>query len=482
MYTATTVGIHRSIFSFNLTRPYPFRWFSPLVFVGGSVVIVLVTFLSVATSGYETVSVYSANPNDTEAQQTYFSKWPSFLSANTKSTCVSTTVPVSSNFYTNNTAFTYTLSTIQQGPAADSQQIVGSLPYHNNKLQNCSVVSIAMTLESMERTTAQIARQEWGASLEAFITCLVDGQEGLTTVNLTTTWDFEPAGIMYTTSGEQFIGVNESYSSLWWGQSMMAWYYTEFVGNVENAVESVDGNSIYKGYIIMDRSDGPPTDEEEIKSLDFFHPKCYYAPFSSNGGISISWCKDMNLSELIHSDDSSVLPGIWSNADALSKAMYYTILADLGQSDDSHPSILTSTDLLEYFTRNFSQISQSAFDNNLKSALLAQGPFTAENASRWHLDVWPAFISTEYLCQQPRLKQGGSLIMVVVVADLVLLQAIWTVFKFGIDFFLQRKYPEINNCDRCQSRAEDEIQILSSALRAPSSSNDDQGRGYTKLA
>ena len=44
--------MHESILSYNLSRPYPFRWFTWLVFGGGVIATVLFTVINLAADGY----------------------------------------------------------------------------------------------------------------------------------------------------------------------------------------------------------------------------------------------------------------------------------------------------------------------------------------------------------------------------------------------------------------------------------------------
>ena len=41
-----------SIFSYSITRPYPLRWFTPVTVVGGTVALVLFSFLNLLSTGY----------------------------------------------------------------------------------------------------------------------------------------------------------------------------------------------------------------------------------------------------------------------------------------------------------------------------------------------------------------------------------------------------------------------------------------------
>lgn len=47
--------MHRSIFTYGLTRPYPYPWFTWVVVVGGVMATALLSALNLAANGYEIV-------------------------------------------------------------------------------------------------------------------------------------------------------------------------------------------------------------------------------------------------------------------------------------------------------------------------------------------------------------------------------------------------------------------------------------------
>ncbi|KAF5980579.1 hypothetical protein FCOIX_4720 [Fusarium coicis] len=213
--------MHASYFSYNLSRPYPYVWFTPVLVIGGLIATALVAFLSVATQGYETISMATSNPNTTSENRNPFSDWPSFLTANTKSLCSTTTIPIGTEFYTNNTGLKYTVTKIWCGDnPKEPDALLGSLPYLNNPFQSCAVNGITIEFEGIDRSASQIAPQQWGAKLRASLSCEVDTPSGMTTVNMTTTYDIN--GIDNDV-GTAFPGRNETAkASLWWGESLLA--------------------------------------------------------------------------------------------------------------------------------------------------------------------------------------------------------------------------------------------------------------------
>ena len=136
-------------------------------------------------------------------------------------------------------------------------------------------------------------------------------------------------------------------------------------------------------------------------------------------------------------------PNIWEAADVLAKAAYSTVLTDLGQVSAS-PNILTDSEYLTYFTSNFSEARHEIANAYPGPATQAYG--TEGTGS---LGTTPSVISTKYLCQVPQRKSGSNLFVSVLVADLVFLQAVWFLFKFGVDVLFLRGKPGANHCQGC---------------------------------
>lgn len=46
--------MHESVFSYTLSRPYPYRWFTYIVWLGGAAALALFSVVSLAANGYTT--------------------------------------------------------------------------------------------------------------------------------------------------------------------------------------------------------------------------------------------------------------------------------------------------------------------------------------------------------------------------------------------------------------------------------------------
>ncbi len=58
------------------------------------------------------------------------------------------------------------------------------------------------------------------------------------------------------------------------------------------------------------------------------------------------------------------------------------------------------------------------------------------------LQISAAVISTKYLCQVPKRKSTGTILVSILVADLVFMQALWKIFTFCSQAWLDHKDPQ----------------------------------------
>jgi hypothetical protein len=121
------------------------------------------------------------------------------------------------------------------------------------------------------------------------------------------------------------------------------------------------------------------------------------------------------------------------SVDTLAKAFYSAISADLGSS---RSTILTDEATLQRYTSNYSNI---IFD------LVAAGP---ANNSYDNLKmigkphITPSTIFTTYLCQTPERKLTTALIISVLLTNLVLLRALWTIVTMVATYLAKANDPK----------------------------------------
>ncbi|XDG09694.1 hypothetical protein ABKA04_009309 [Annulohypoxylon sp. FPYF3050] len=448
-------GKYESFFSYGVTRPFPFRWFTPGAIIGGIVCLALFTFLNFASSGYNLVVQISSNPNGTTAEGSWLQHWPSFLTAKVQPTCEPANLPVNSQIFTNQTALTYTLTSVWQYDTATGGYIAfPSLSYYNNVLENCSVASIEMNLEALDRAANQFAYSEWGAVLRSYATCQIATSTGVVFFNLTQTYEYVPSTASYTDIykflGTGFLSRNHTTrASLWWGESLMSMYWGAVTWQMQAERKNKTNNNefgIRKGTVSF-MLNGTFSD---IQDLHFFSTDyrfiidkggAYYDVIHP-GTLPSNIAKPLTAGSL---NSVSEYPNIWVKADTLAKSTYSTILTDLGQTAIV-PNILNDEGLLTYFTSNFSQIRMANF-----KAGPGNDSFNTLKSTTGPLGVTPSVITTTYLCQVPQLKSAGNLILAIIVADLVLLQSMWQLYKIIAEWYLTSRQPSANYCQGCMN-------------------------------
>ena len=445
--------MHQSLFSFPITRNYPYKWFTPSVVIGGIIATALFSLLNFAASGYSLVGRYTGDPNATIASQGWVRKWPAFIAGSTQPTCEPTVIPINTVFQTNNTALTFTLTHVYFVSGADVKS-EGSVPYYNNPLELCNVSSIRVLLQSIGSSAAQNAIQFWNADVSADVTCRINIDRGFTFLNITASYNLVPP------SGQPigFSGRNAtSKPALWWAESLSSAYWIQttaqmFQENTDKASSDYTDHwmgPVYKGTMQF----SPQNDDarQDITSLNYYQsPSCFFETFNPNGTFADGpYCGGATVGEL-SSAGPNFLGSIWVPADSLAKSIQSTILTDLGQTRPLQANILGDAATLEYFTRNISDIINSTMpqntmngDNVKQDSRLAQSAYSASDATR-PLTVPPSVISTTYFCQIPQRKSTSSLLIALILADLVFLQATWKIFILVVDAYTARRYPELN--------------------------------------
>jgi len=151
-------------------------------------------------------------------------------------------------------------------------------------------------------------------------------------------------------------------------------------------------------------------------------------------------------------------PNIWTQADDLSKVFLSTMRTDLGQAYAT-PKILSDPELLQYYT-------ESGDVYSLDKELL-DGGYIPSPENNTLLGVRPSVLATNYLCQVPRRKPWGSLIISILVADLVLLRALWTVVTLVSTYFAKRRDPLANTCETRARSLQGEIAVSGDEQNSP---------------
>ncbi|KAI1292969.1 hypothetical protein F5Y03DRAFT_402716 [Xylaria venustula] len=156
----------------------------------------------------------------------------------------------------------------------------------------------------------------------------------------------------------------------------------------------------YSAYIQLTRnSQATNGSAEEVTGISFFKVDCF---------TERSWCRNHTIpwlmeGEYVQGHFFDPYPTIWTAVDFFGKSMWFTVMTDRGQDNASIPNMLAYPDLLANLTRNVTN------------------------------DGLESFLSTNYVCQVPEPKSAAARVFSIFIANIVLFDTLWTIFKFTVD-------------------------------------------------
>lgn len=434
-----------------MTRPYPFKWYTPAVLVGFTIATILFSVLNYASTGYTLQAAYLSDPQPTTwpGMDSWYKNWPSSLVGGNKPSCQPASIPIGSALFTNNSGLSWTVDGV--GLLSNGTiKAMPSLVYQGEKLTDCELLMITISAYiAVEPGDPSRSEGIWQVQSEGKVYCLIHTPSlGSVQLNLTSTWSFwkyEIVDNLLSPSTPIFLERDDTYPSLSWGMKLLRSSYIRLQTpllevDVEDGIPLADVNYTGVSMTFVRDSDAEITD---IKSRQFFHifPKVRKNSHrsdiqhweglgtTSKGSFLVEDAVALNLT-----------PKIWLEADNLSKAFLSTMWTDLGQVTTA-PNILSDPELLKVFT----QYSATPY----RDEVLPSGDHISSTENDTLLGVRPSVLTTNYLCQVPRRKPWGTLIIAILVADLVLLRALWTVVTFVATYFAKRRDPLANTCETC---------------------------------
>jgi hypothetical protein len=173
---------------------------------------------------------------------------------------------------------------------------------------------------------------------------------------------------------------------------------------------------------------------QDVLSTDFFtFTETIRGPKGGGG------CSGDTVGGAMTSCDTSKF--LLNTTDRFAKLLYSLILSDLGQSIPSN--ILAHPSLLMDFV-NLTETDDGWYFYDISDYL-----HLTQTTGLDIPPVYPATILTSYLCQVPVRKSISSLIISILVADLVFLQALWKTLNWVVTFGLERRHPDARYCIGC---------------------------------
>ncbi|KAF2855447.1 hypothetical protein T440DRAFT_385704 [Plenodomus tracheiphilus IPT5] len=422
-------------FSYAVTRPYPFRFFTLSVVIFFSTATILLSLFNTIVTGYDLRVSYSTNPNETMAEKMWYDK-PVFGGIKKLSpSCEPKEIGVQQRFNTNQNGFIYSLRNIRE-PKNASDAPSPSMLYQNNPLEGCEINYIKIEMmKHIGRTAQQVAWQRWAPDLLAAISCSVTNGRGSMRFNVTTEYNLVPPNAKkmwgetqrdrweWAAEENKFQFVfsnNTANAAMWWAESLMSYAWLDAASQMEKADDGWQSGSI---------NFFPSGNTTDISSPSFFNNLWYIL----KDNYQIFWGE-------VYGSDISLTPkspvdAMWQSADTLAKAFYSAISADLGIVGGSN--VLTNETTLEAFTKDYSSV-----EFNLVSAGPASASYDALKHRTGKPEITQSTIFTTYLCQTPVRKLATSLVVSVLLANLVLLRGLWTLVTLTAGYFVEARDPK----------------------------------------
>ncbi|KAK2033477.1 hypothetical protein LX32DRAFT_689995 [Colletotrichum zoysiae] len=440
--------MHKSWFSYPITKPYPFRWFTPVAIIGGLVLAVLVTLANLSANAFYLKSIYEPNPNKTE-DSLNGRKPPFNWQTDVQAECQPRLLSVGDSFFTSNQGFRYTVESIEDS-AKRSQPAVR---YKNNVLRGCVPTSIDIRLGKVD-TAAPSWWISWiDSTVEATASCGIVTDDGLVTITL--------AVAEVSRYDQKYVYVvnddYETHASFWWGTRLLNAYWN----GVMSAASRMTRPSRYVVRAGLTFTANPS--EKDIRTDTFFN---LYWWILHNDSIIIN--KGMNESI---KDYNSEFYGSPTFTEGLHYAKILHSLLSLDLGNCQLPNLLLDDEGLRYailapddFNRvrggllngsaeqvvygpdRYNQIPSPGSNNTDKNLTDLKESYDLFRPLTGPLGCSNATVVTQYLCSVPEQKAWGVLVFSILLADLVFLQAAWKILTWVSDGIVERQSPEAMSC------------------------------------
>ncbi|KAI1736882.1 hypothetical protein F4680DRAFT_468783 [Xylaria scruposa] len=424
-------------FSYAPQREYPYKWLTPLVAAGGLVAIAIVLFVNIETQSYELVATPTNDISVSQADNRHSSYLPKFLSRDSNMACDYATLRVNSEIFTKNYALPYTIRSVWKQYADGRKENQDALSYREHALNDCNVTSVRIYVNGKySQPIVLSARSRVGLVIKTEVTCAIEvdkRKDQKTYFSLESTYNYIDDNV------PQFLLKNATSSpSLFWGQSLLSLYYLVTSHAYFNASlgENWGKTEMYSAFIDLKRqsteSIGGPG---EVLSDDFFHIYC-----TTEANV----CLNNTIPSLSQGNGTgagqfgSPYPTIWPAVNILGKAMWFTVMTDLGQKNITVPNMLADTNLLANLTSNVTnevnawlELQNSKVERGSTVVLdtsLANKSFDPSVIPAPALGVNTSYLSTTYICQKAMLKPLGTRFIAILSSSLILLHTIWNIF------------------------------------------------------
>jgi len=439
-------GIQLPVFTYNITRPYPYKWFTPVAIVGGILLTILFTALNFYSNAVTPLTI-------TTKELDYFENYrlsglpgllANFSASKNQPSCQAINIPVGTNLRTDPSILSYKLLNSELSY------------YRGGKIRDCEIISMRTEFDTFQEEIS-----DWTVTVVCLVECLVEIiYDGNARVTLETRYgqrtDTSPYRMVDRGKGRATLDPRYVDGLTWVNLLLLAsWLETltaitsqtiqtpqkpklAEIGMYEDPASIMPRYNLSKGTVAYTKNDDDDLFVGDYVWYNNDHTRrytnCTTWPTAGNN----SW------------------PEISSPLVRLGEAMMMAVYVDFGQANRSR--IISSPGVAESWTANLSTI----FDRgtiqfgNYSEILLELRVFSSQDLLS-DIEVtlsksFSAVFASTYICQIYTLKQPFRIFISILVADLVLLRAAWSLYNIIVGYFVKSRHPESNVCDDCLSR------------------------------
>ena len=422
--------LHQSAFRYALSRPYPYRWFTPIVAVGVIVALVVFSLLHFSSNSLILKTIITTNLNKTlDHDYAWVHKAPWSWGQELNMHCEQSNIVLGTRLFTTNNALSYQLETVLD----EDGQALPSLSYSQNVLEDCELVNIDIQFKRADTALLPTGWYTWRfTDAEALMSCRLNTWNGLRYANFSMTLGAHAEDIDFLNDKN-----DTTTPTKWWGATLIQAYYMMMTsqmarlrinGSTEVAIDymhvtlqpqeagTFEDRDFFSGTFIWQTSAGTLHNSRNVQDSD--HP------------IPLSTLYNKLGNETCKSDGSICLeiPDVTNEIEGFASGLYSLMMIDLGQVGG--PNVLTNSVLLQRYLSG---------DGNNRTIVTTENQGTYQTPSKVNArnvkltDAWADFtdlhdlssreavnatIDSQYTCSVPQVRSGISIFLSILVADM----------------------------------------------------------------
>ncbi|KAK2730589.1 hypothetical protein CKAH01_02417 [Colletotrichum kahawae] len=465
-------------FEYPISRPYPFKWFTPVAITGGIILTVVFSLVNLKSNGFDLKPAYTTDVNGTEAAANarWFNKPPFNWQGDMDVECQPYLLTVGDSFFTSNHGFRYKVKSIELPTRDDeSPDIRSSIGYKNTTLEGCFMSQ--MFIKLMKSDPARLP--SWWISFKntvaaATLQCTVVSDVGLAEVTMEAEYEGETEPVYDYVMDSNY----KTRASVWWGTRLSNAYFIGILSAASQipGVDVLGETYLNRARLTFNRN----SSKTDIRSEDFFNLGWTFQ--FDNSYLQTLWM-DLPYDTTPYNSDFWGSPTL-TEALHYSKIMHSLFALDLGNCES--PNLLLDEDGLRYAIidpQDTNRFPGALLNNFTEAVQLDNGRFTklpkpsqaGSEASvplnesysviqplMGPLSCNKATIAAQYLCSVPRQKSVGVMLLAIILADLVFLQAAWKLLQW-IAGSRMANIRQTNVCEGClllQGQSRDGIELV----------------------